>query len=141
MRVAYKIRRDDFVAAKQLFIANERPWYHRITRLLQSWTALYIWVATRWYFYRAYNTNEQFRHDFTADISPQDIRLLTCFGEDEIKWSEFVRYLESDKLLMLFVTEFKFLIFPKRAFTSGDLDVFKNLIQRNIGARKAVARM
>lgn len=139
MRIVYRIRKEDFLAAKHLFTGNEKPWYHRISRQLQAWKALYVWLATRWYFWRGYETDQRFKHDFRADISSDGIHVVTSTSEDRIKWLEFVRYLESDKVFMLFVTESKFITFPKRAFAAAELESFRELIRRHIPASNSLS--
>jgi len=81
----FRIDRDDFLEAKRLFTSTVQPWFHHIVhRLLECWNALYIWLVTRWYFYRGYDTDERFRHDFTADISAAGVRLVASSTDDKM---------------------------------------------------------
>lgn len=37
MKIVYRISEQDFMEARDLFIANERPWYRRYSRFLMPW--------------------------------------------------------------------------------------------------------
>jgi len=37
MKVVYRIAEQDYVGARDLFLANEKPWYRRISRRLMPW--------------------------------------------------------------------------------------------------------
>jgi hypothetical protein len=136
--ITYRIGKQDFLAAKRLYTANEKPWWTHISYQLQSLNALYIWLATRWYFYRAFETDKRFRQDFRADISPDGVHWVTSTSEDRIGWSGFVRYLECDRVCLLFITEFKFIIFPTRAFRPGQLKDFQDLARHIIRGADSV---
>lgn len=93
---------------------------------------LYCGFALRRYFRRLYQTDPRFKHDFTAEFSEQDIHVITPFADSHMKWNGFFRFLESDDIFMVFITQWNFLILPKRAFAPGEADVFRTTIQHNI---------
>ena len=37
MRIVYRISEQDFMEARDLFIANEKPWYRKLSRRLLPW--------------------------------------------------------------------------------------------------------
>jgi hypothetical protein len=37
MRIVYRISEEDYVGARDLFAANEKPWYRRVSRRLLPW--------------------------------------------------------------------------------------------------------
>ena len=93
---------------------------------------LYCGLALPRYFRRAYQKDHRFKHDFTAEISDQGIHIVTPFSDGQLKWNSFVRFLESNDIFMLFIAQWNFIIFPKRAFAPGETDEFRALLQRNV---------
>lgn len=93
---------------------------------------LYCSFALRRYFRRRFRNDRRFRHDFTADISDEGIHITSPSEDSQVKWSGFIRALESDKIFMLFHAEWIFSIFPKRAFGAGEVELFHELVRRNI---------
>ena len=93
---------------------------------------LYCGFALRRYFRRLYRKDHRFRHEFTAEMSDQGIHVVTPFSDALIKWNGFVRFLESDDLFVVFIAQWNFLIFPKRAFAPGEADEFRATMQSNI---------
>lgn len=164
MKIIYRITEHDFMEARDLFIANEKPWYRKLSRRLLPWIGgsvlltellyvilvphrdigftvigflvgfymLYCGFALRRYFRRLYQKDQRFKHDFTAEISDQGIHVTTPFADSHVKWNGFVRFLESNDIFMLFIAQWNFVIFPKRAFAPGEADVFRTTLQRNI---------
>jgi hypothetical protein len=164
MKIIYRISEQDFMEARDLFIANEKPWFRRISRLLLPWIGgfvllmqvlylavvpngdigftiicvlvgfylLYCGFALRRYFRRLYQKDHRFKHDFAAEISDQGIHVTTPFSEGLMKWNGFIRFLESKDIFMLFIAQWNFVIFPKRAFTPAQADEFRAVLQRNI---------
>jgi hypothetical protein len=93
---------------------------------------VYCGFALRRYFRRLYQKDQRFKHEFTAEISDEGIEIVTAFSESKMKWPSFVRSLESDEIFMLFLAQWRFLIFSKRAFADGEADQFRALLQRNV---------
>jgi hypothetical protein len=164
MKIVYRISEHDFMEARDLFIANEKPWYRRVSRQLLPWIGglvllmqvfylivvphrdlgfivigflvgfylLYCGFALRRYFRRLYQKDQRFKHEFAAEISEQDIHVITPFADSHMKWNGFVRFLESDDIFMVFIAQWDLVIFPKRAFAPGDEGIFRALLQHNI---------
>jgi hypothetical protein len=42
MKIVYRITEQDFVEARDLFIANEKPWYRKLSRLLLPWIGAFV---------------------------------------------------------------------------------------------------
>ena len=72
------------------------------------------------------------QHDFTTDISEDGILITMPTAESRMKWDNFVRFLESDDIFVLFHSDLIFNILPKRAFTTDEVDRFRELILRKI---------
>jgi YcxB-like protein len=162
MKIVYRVTKDDYMAAYQLFVSNEKPWYRQVSRKLMPWMGglilleagymvtlrnrnpaligvlalmgvyfLYCSFTLRRYFRRRFEKDQRFQHDFTATISAEEIYVVTPTAESHFQWNGFVRFLESDRIFMLFHAEWLFSIFPKRALSEGEIDEFRSLIQRN----------
>ena len=92
---------------------------------------VYSSFALRRYFKKRYRTDQRYKDNFTADISEDGIHFSTPSVDSQMKWSGIVRYLESDKIFMLFHAALIFSIIPKRAFAPGEADTFRDLLRRN----------
>ena len=93
---------------------------------------VYCRFALRSYFARSFRNDRRFLHDFTSDISDEGIHTETFSADSHTKWSAFVRFLESDKIFMLFHSEWIFIIIPKSAFEPTDVEQFRELALRNV---------
>jgi YcxB-like protein len=96
---------------------------------------LYCGFALRLYFRKLYRNERRFQHDSTAEISDDGIHVVTPDSDSRMKWSSFVRILESDRIFMLFSSQWMFNVFPKSAFGPGEMDAFRQLAHRNIAVR------
>jgi hypothetical protein len=167
MKIVYRVTEQDFIEARELFIANEKPWYRRLSRYLLPWIGgsvllmqlLYLIVAPhrdigltvigfvvgiylsycglalRRYFRRFYQKDHRYKHEFAAEISDQGIHVVTPFSDGQMKWNGFVRFLESNDIFMVFIAQWNFIIFPKRAFAPGEVEGFRALLQRNVASQ------
>jgi hypothetical protein len=57
-------------------------------------------------------------------------------AEAQLKWGNFIRFLESDDIFMLFHSDLIFNILPKRAFAADEIDQFRELLRRKIAPMK-----
>ena len=85
---------------------------------------------------RYFRNNPHYKHDFTADISENGVHVVTPTDDTQSKWGGFVRFLESDRIFMLFYSELTFIIFPKHAFAPGEAEQFRELLRVNIPTPK-----
>jgi len=92
--------------------------------------------AIRRFVRRSYRTNPHYKNDLTADISEGGVHVVTATDDSLSQWGSFVRFLESDRIFVLFYSEFTFIIFPKRAFALGEAEQFRELAKLNIPAQK-----
>jgi hypothetical protein len=81
---------------------------------------------------------QRFKHEFNAEISDGGIQIATPFSDSSMKWATFVRFLESDQIFMVFIAEWMFLVFPKRAFVPAEAELFRAQLQLNICPAKTV---
>ena len=115
------------------------PDANRVTAALGSAIGvyfLYCGFALRRYFRRSYRKDRRFQHDFTTDISEDGIHIAMPTAEAQLKWGNFIRFLESDDIFMLFHSDLIFNILPKRAFAADEIDQFRELLRRKIAPMK-----
>jgi hypothetical protein len=164
MKITYRVTREDYLSAVNLFFKNQKPRYRRVFRFILPWLGVvlllleifsefvlphrdpvtvvagtvmglyfvYCGFALRFYFRRAYKKNPVYRHEFSADISDDGIHVVTATSETQYKWAGFVRYIESDNLFMLYLTDVNYVALPKHAFTPGEIETFQGLLQNHI---------
>ena len=61
-------------------------------------------------------------------------------GQADVEWTNFVRFLESNSLFLLYTSPACFNIVPKRAFAPGETELFRGLLQEKLGATMAAHR-
>jgi hypothetical protein len=42
MKIVYRVSEQDFVDARMLYVANEKPWYRRLSRRALPWIAAFV---------------------------------------------------------------------------------------------------
>jgi YcxB-like protein len=168
MKIVYRISEQDYMAAADLFVANQKPWYWRLLPHLMYWLGVFVVAAQtaylvarphhdtavvvacyaigvlamclgsplHRYFRRSYRNDHRFKHDWTTEFSDEGVHVVTPFSDDRAKWNAFVRFLESDKVFILFIAESIWLIFPKHGFGPGEADQLRMLLQSNVVSPK-----
>jgi hypothetical protein len=163
IEIVYRVNESDYMAAHELYVANEK-WVRRWSRRAMPWEGasflilgialliftpdrtgpalislagiyfLYCGFALRRYFRKRYRTDQRFKHDLTLQISENGLHFVTPSSETQAKWDAVVRYLESKDIFMLFSAPMIFSIIPKRAFSPGEADTFRDLLDKNLRA-------
>jgi hypothetical protein len=99
--------------------------------LLALWLlALLVWVPFNWR--RCYARDRRLQHEFTANISEDGVHLQSSDFDANLKWSLYLRFLESDRVFLLYQTNRMFNLLPKAAFGPGEIDEFRELARRNL---------
>lgn len=163
MKIVYRVTEEDFMEARKLFVKNEKrsrrlargrmPWLGVLLLLaavilmfghnlieaaflaLMGVYSLYCGFALNSYFRKLYRNDPRYKNDITADISEDGIRFVTPTVDSQIKWSGVIRFLESEKIFMLFYAAWSFTVIPKNAFAPGEIDAFRDLLRREVSAR------
>lgn len=74
-------------------------------------------------------------HDaFEAVISDSGIEVSRSNVASKYGWNAFVRYLETKNLFLVYQGPQVFSVFPKRAFTTEEVDAFRSLLNQRLGA-------
>ena len=95
---------------------------------------VYCGFALNRYFRKLYRNDPRYKHDLTADISDDGIRFVTPTVDSQVKWPAVIRFLESEKIFMLFYAAWSFTVIPKNAFAPGEVDLFRDLLRRNVSS-------
>jgi hypothetical protein len=99
--------------------------------LLVAWAlVMLVWVPFNWR--RSYAKDRRMQHEFAADISEAGIHLQSEDFDANLKWALYLRFLESDRIFLLYQTNRMFNLFPKSAFAPGEIDEFRQLLQRKL---------
>ncbi len=99
--------------------------------LLILWAlTMLVWVPFSWR--RGYAKDRRLQHKITADISEDGIHLESSAFASNLKWGLYFRFLESDRVFLLYQTNRVFNIFPKAAFAPGEMEEFRRLVRRHM---------
>jgi hypothetical protein len=99
--------------------------------LLAAWAfVMLLWVPFNWR--RSYAKDPRLQQEIAADISEDGIHLESPVFDSKVKWGIFVRFLESDRVFVLYQTNRMFNLFPKAAFAPGEAEEFRNLLRRKL---------
>jgi len=161
MKIVYRVTEEDFMEARDLLVKNEK-WSRRLSRRSMPWMGasiilssivifafgkdrfeavpfaligvyfLYCGLALRPFFKKLYRRDPRYRHEITADITEDRVHVVTSAADTRLKWDSIVRFLESDKIFMFFYSERSFSVVPKNAFAPGEVETFRELLQRKI---------
>jgi len=82
-------------------------------------------------------SNPKLKRPWLLAASPVSIVVSSEDGESTLKWSAFQNYIENDDAFLLLIERSRFLIFPKRFFSSKQIDIFQSLIRGNVAPRGA----
>jgi YcxB-like protein len=94
--------------------------------------AFAMWVWAPFYWRRCYAKDRRLQHDFTADISEDGIHLESLDFDAKLKWALYLRFLESDRVFLLYQTNRMFNLLPKAAFGPGEIEEFRQLAHRKL---------
>lgn len=99
--------------------------------LLVAW-ALVMLVLVPFNWRRSYAKDRRLQHEFAANISEDGIHLQSEDFDANLKRALYLRFLESDRIFLLYQTNRMFNLFPKSAFAPGEIDEFRQLLQRKL---------
>ena len=165
MKISYRITAETYVEAQKLHAAKGAPISQRILKFVfppfflligaitavwgsfgpNSWGMLVLgtfwavlfWVYPPWQWKRTYAKERRLHEEYTADISEAGIRLEGLMGDGNMRWGLYTRFLESDKLFLLYQSPQLFNMFPKSAFGPGEADQFRELLKRKLLPRNS----
>ncbi len=99
--------------------------------LLALWLlAMLVWVPFNWR--RCYAKDRRLQDEFTTEISEEGVHMESPSFDANLKWGLFLRFLESDRVFLLYQTNRMFNLLPKSAFASTDIEEFRQLVRRQL---------
>jgi hypothetical protein len=99
--------------------------------LLALWLlVMLVWVPFNWR--RCYAKDPRLQREFTADISEEGVHLRSLDFDANLKWSLYLRLLESDRVFLLYQTGRMFNLLSKAAFRAGEIEEFRQLALRKL---------
>jgi len=82
-----------------------------------------------------YRKIDVLKREFTSEITDDGIISSSDVGRSEMKWTLFMRWYEATNAFLLYTQPRLFHVFPKRAFSPGEMTEFRELLQRKILAK------
>lgn len=114
-------------------IINDRKVWSDLTPLFvlwAVWAAIWVWIPFNWR--RCYAKDRRLQNEFAADISDHGIHWKSEFIDSSVEWGLFRRFLESDRVFLLYQTDRLFNMFPKAAFAPTEIEEFRQLPRRKL---------
>lgn len=81
---------------------------------------------------RAYKADKRLQREYSATIGESIVEVECETGRTEYRWSSFVRFLETKNLFLLYQAPRVFNLFPKRSFSPGDAEAFRQLAKAKV---------
>jgi hypothetical protein len=105
--------------------------YAPLVGLLVVWVLLYwVWAPFNWR--RTYTKDRRLQDAFTVDISEEGVQMGSATFDANLKWGLFLRFLESDRVFLLYQTNRMFNLLPKSAFAPAEVEEFRQLLRRKL---------
>ena len=158
MRVAYKLSENDLLEAQSKHggVWSKAIWVWGLILILAGLGS----IATKQYasavlpillgvFFlfglglrvrRSFRQDNRLQEQFEVVISQSGIDVSSPTRSSKYAWSAFTRFVESKNLFLVYQAPKVFNVFPKRAFTPGDVESFRSLLSEQLGAASAAHR-
>ena len=102
--------------------------------------SLFFIFAVRLQVWLSFRRDNRLQDQFEAVISDNGIDVASSRADSKYDWSAFLRYAETKSLFLVYQAPRVFNIFPKRAFAAEEVDEFRRLLDRKLGAASVAYR-
>ena len=85
---------------------------------------------------RSYTSRPERQAEFSVTVDESGVRMTNAISSTEYKWPCFVGWLETEKVLLLYVSFCAFEFFPKRVFTPEQLEQLRLLADGHVKSPK-----
>jgi hypothetical protein len=110
------------------WILNVLPWF---TMFIAVW--IYIFRYLRTMLPRLWDAQPHLRLPNTVTAHDDGLRVEDANATHDYRWPAFVKFRESDRLFLLYVSQVSFIMIPKRAMPEpGNVEAFRQLLERNV---------
>jgi hypothetical protein len=104
-------------------------WLNYTLPLLLAGAYLYIYYFAH---RRAYRENAGLFSDVAVDVGDEGVHVVTAHSESTVPWSRYQRWVESDKVFLLYVGERTFNIIPKRILSGEQQEELRKLLTKKV---------
>lgn len=104
---------------------------------LAAFWAIFLWGTPWWSARTQFLQQPAAQGSRTMALDDSGVHWRWKGGEADVEWTNFIRFLESKTLFLLYTSPVCFNIVPKRAFAPGETESFRGLRQENLGAAMA----
>jgi len=161
MQIRYRISFDDYVEAQRTHrkVSKGERWAIWImlgTVLLLVGLAVFVSIMKRtafthmWWFplgygilvgvflygrpfwARKFRGIRNLQREFQMEISDDKLAVSSDVAHGEMKWEGFTKWTETKNLFLLYSQPSLFNIVPKRSFTSGGIEEFRDILSRKV---------
>jgi hypothetical protein len=101
---------------------------------LAAFWAIFIWVIPWWSARSQFWQQPAAQGSKTMTLDGSGIHWRWRNGQAHIEWTNFIRFLESKTVFLLYTSPACFNIVPKRAFAPDQTDSFRSLLEEKLGA-------
>jgi hypothetical protein len=84
---------------------------------------------------KTFNKDQRLHQEVTARISEEGIQFVTPNSDARAGWGLFTRYLESDKIFVLYQSNQIMNVIPKRFFGSGEVEQFHTFLGEKVSGK------
>lgn len=91
---------------------------------------LALWVVPQYSRKKTFEKDQRLQQEITAQISEDGIHFVTPNSDARTNWGLFVRYLESDRIFVLYQSNQIMNVLPKRFFGPYEVEQFHQLLQQ-----------
>lgn len=110
-------------------IFTPRVWVNYAAPLVLAAGYLYIYYFAH---RLAYRRNASLFSDIGVDVTDEGLRIVTPHSDATVKWSRYQRWVESDKVFLLYMAVRTFNIIPKRVLTPEQQSSLRAILERNL---------
>lgn len=69
-----------------------------------------------------------FQDDLVYDWSPEGMRCRTVAGESQIRWAGYLRFLEDERIMLIWAGPVSYQLLPKRVFAPAQIDEIRGFL-------------
>ena len=96
---------------------------------------LAVWMLPKYSWRKTFEKDQRLHQEVTIRISGEGIHFVTPNSDARAGWGLFTRYLESDKIFVLYQSNQIMNVIPKRFFGSGEVQQFHELLREKVSGK------
>lgn len=107
-----------------------------LTLIIVASSLLCLMLIRHFNHIRAYRETKRFSSEISIKFSENQIEVKTIDGESRLKWSTYIKYLNTNEFLLLYMSPKVFSIIPKKAL-GDEAEEFVQFVKTKIGPENA----